>query len=116
MSYVTAMKGTAPFILLSYIIPDWDLIPLKDITNEESYEDSNEGQQDDTSSDNFVNYGSSDVNTVENVSENGDLNEDNFDADSFLDSLLEEYGIEEASNNIDEQQEQQEETDEDGEA
>lgn len=39
MSYVTAMKGTAPFILLSYIIPDWDLIPLKDITNEESYED-----------------------------------------------------------------------------
>lgn len=75
---------------------------------EESYEDSNEGQQDDTSSDNFVNYGSSDVNTVENVSENGDLNEDNFDADSFLDSLLEEDGIEEASNNIDEQQEQQE--------
>ena len=75
---------------------------------EESYEDSSEGEQNDTSSDNFVNYGSSDVNTVETVSENGDLNEDNFDADSFLDSLLEEDGIEEASNNIDEQQEQQE--------
>lgn len=39
MSYVTAMKGIAPFILLSYIIPDWDLIPLNDITDEESYED-----------------------------------------------------------------------------
>ncbi len=39
MSYVTAMKGTMPFILLSYIMPDWDLYPLKEITNEDSYED-----------------------------------------------------------------------------
>ncbi len=39
MSYVTAIKGTAPFILLSYILPDWDLIPLDEITNEDSYDD-----------------------------------------------------------------------------
>ncbi len=39
MSYVTAIKGTAPFILLSYLIPDWDLYPLEEVTNEESYED-----------------------------------------------------------------------------
>ena len=39
MSYVTAMKGTAPFILLSYILPDWDLVPLKEITNDNSYDE-----------------------------------------------------------------------------
>ncbi len=39
MSYVTAMKGIVPFILLSYIIPDWDLVPLKEITNEKSYDE-----------------------------------------------------------------------------
>ncbi len=39
MSYVTAMKGTMPFILMSYIMPDWDLYPLSEITNEDSYED-----------------------------------------------------------------------------
>lgn len=39
MSYVTAIKGTVPFILVSYIMPDWDLYPLDDITTEESYED-----------------------------------------------------------------------------
>ena len=39
MSYVTAMKGTAPFIILSYILPDWDLIPLKEVTNDNSYEE-----------------------------------------------------------------------------
>lgn len=39
MSYVTAMRGTAPFIALSYVFPDWDLIPLKDITDKDSYED-----------------------------------------------------------------------------
>jgi len=38
MSYVTAMKGTAPFILMSFIMPDWDLYPLEEITNEDSYE------------------------------------------------------------------------------
>ncbi len=40
MSYVTAVKGTSVFILLSYILPDWDLIPLSDITGEgNDYED-----------------------------------------------------------------------------
>ena len=39
MSYVTAMKGTAPFIILSYILPDWDLIPLKEVTNDNSYDE-----------------------------------------------------------------------------
>ncbi len=38
MSYVTAMKGTLPFILLSYVIPDWDLMPLDEITNEKDYD------------------------------------------------------------------------------
>ena len=36
MSYVTAIKGTTPFILLSFIMPDWDLIPLETITDEEN--------------------------------------------------------------------------------
>ena len=39
MSYVTAVKGTAPFILLSYILPDWDLYPLDEITNEDDYDE-----------------------------------------------------------------------------
>ena len=39
MSYVTAMKGTPSFILLSFIMPDWDLMPLEEITTEESYDD-----------------------------------------------------------------------------
>ncbi len=39
MSYVNAMKGTPAFILLSYILPDWDLFPLSEITGENSYED-----------------------------------------------------------------------------
>lgn len=39
MSYVTAMKGTAPFILLSFVLPDWDLMPLEEITSEESYDE-----------------------------------------------------------------------------
>ncbi len=39
MSYVTAMKGRLPFIILTHILPDWDLIPLKDITDEGSYDD-----------------------------------------------------------------------------
>lgn len=38
MSYVTSMKGTIPIVILSYIIPDWDLIPLKDITSDNNYE------------------------------------------------------------------------------
>lgn len=40
MSYVTAIKGTAPFILLSFILPDWDLVPLEEVTGEDNdYED-----------------------------------------------------------------------------
>jgi len=39
MSYVTAMKGTLPFILLSYVMPDWDLYSLDEITTEDSYDD-----------------------------------------------------------------------------
>jgi len=39
MSYVTAVKGTAPFILLSYILPDWDLYPLEEVTTEDDYDD-----------------------------------------------------------------------------
>ncbi len=39
MSYVNAMKGTPAFILLSYLLPDWDLYPIDEITNGDSYED-----------------------------------------------------------------------------
>ena len=39
MSYVTAMKGTPVFILLSYVLPDWDLLPLEEVTGEDSYEE-----------------------------------------------------------------------------
>lgn len=39
MSYVTAMKGTPAFIMLSFVLPDWDLMPLEEVTGEESYED-----------------------------------------------------------------------------
>lgn len=39
MSYVTTIRGTIPFIILSYILPDWDLVPLKDITDESSYDE-----------------------------------------------------------------------------
>ena len=39
MSYVTAMKGTPAFIMLSFVIPDWDLMPLEEVTGEDSYEE-----------------------------------------------------------------------------
>jgi PDZ domain-containing protein len=32
MSYVSMMKGNIPFVLLSYIIPNWDLMPASDVT------------------------------------------------------------------------------------
>ncbi len=38
MSYVTAMKGTPAFVLLSYIIPDWDLEKVSD-NNDASYDE-----------------------------------------------------------------------------
>ena len=40
MSYVNAMKGTPAFILLSFILPDWDLIKIDDITSDNNdYDD-----------------------------------------------------------------------------
>lgn len=32
MSYVTAMKGTPAFIMLSFVMPDWDLYKMEEIT------------------------------------------------------------------------------------
>lgn len=32
MSYVTAMKGTPAFLLLSYVMPDWDIYKMEEIT------------------------------------------------------------------------------------
>lgn len=40
MSYVTALKGTPAFVLLSFIIPDWDLYPMSEVAGED--EDYNE--------------------------------------------------------------------------
>ena len=34
MAYVKQLKGNIPFVLLSYIIPNWDLVKIKDITYE----------------------------------------------------------------------------------
>lgn len=40
LTYVSAKKGTIPFILLSYIIPSWDLVSIDDVRIEnEDYED-----------------------------------------------------------------------------
>ena len=38
MSYVTAMKGAPAFIILSYILPDWDLYKISDVSDEDSYD------------------------------------------------------------------------------
>ena len=38
MSYVTAMKGTPAFVLLSYIMPDWDLEKISD-NNDKNYDE-----------------------------------------------------------------------------
>ena len=35
MSYVSLVKGTLPMILLSYVIPNWDLIAQEEITRED---------------------------------------------------------------------------------
>lgn len=32
MAYVSMVKGSVPFLLLSYIIPDWDIVKKEDIT------------------------------------------------------------------------------------
>lgn len=40
LTYVSAKKGTIPFILLSYIIPSWDIVSIDDVRIEnEDYED-----------------------------------------------------------------------------
>jgi len=40
MAYVSMVRGSVPFILLSYILPDWDLVKEEDITLEnESFEE-----------------------------------------------------------------------------
>ena len=39
MSYVTAMKGSPAFVMLSYVFPDWDLEKIEDIGSEGSYEE-----------------------------------------------------------------------------
>lgn len=36
MSYVTAMKGTPAFVLLSYVLPDWDLMPMEKVAGADS--------------------------------------------------------------------------------
>lgn len=39
MSYVTAIKGTIPFLAISLVLPDWDILPIKEVTNDMSYEE-----------------------------------------------------------------------------
>lgn len=40
MAYVSMVRGSAPFLLLSYLIPDWDIVKEEDITLEnESFEE-----------------------------------------------------------------------------
>lgn len=34
MAYVSMVKGSVPFLLISKIIPDWDIIKAEDVTNE----------------------------------------------------------------------------------
>ena len=40
MSYVSVIRGSAPFLLLSYLISDWDIVPESEITYaNESFEE-----------------------------------------------------------------------------
>ena len=40
MAYVSMVKGSIPFLLLSYILPDWDIIPVSELTGGmESFEE-----------------------------------------------------------------------------
>ena len=32
MAYVSMVRGSIPFLLISYIIPDWDIVPAEDLT------------------------------------------------------------------------------------
>ena len=40
MSYVTSMRGTPAILLLSLIIPDWDITPLSEISDKNDYDES----------------------------------------------------------------------------
>ena len=35
MSYVSLVKGTIPMLLLSFVIPNWDILPSEEITRED---------------------------------------------------------------------------------
>lgn len=40
MAYVSMVRGSIPFLLLSYIIPDWDVVPVSELTlDNESFEE-----------------------------------------------------------------------------
>ena len=34
MAYVSMVRGSIPFLLISYVIPDWDIVPAEEITAE----------------------------------------------------------------------------------
>ena len=34
MAYVSMVRGSIPFLLISYVIPDWDVVPAEEITAE----------------------------------------------------------------------------------
>ena len=70
---------------------DVDASVNADESNPQNEVFSEEGADDSVSSDNDT------VNDVPSDDASGDLNEDNFDADSFLDSLLEEESVEDAN-------------------
>ena len=70
---------------------DVDTSVNADESNPQNEVFSEEGADDSVSSDNDT------VNDVPSDDASGDLNEDNFDADSFLDSLLEEESVEDAN-------------------
>ena len=70
---------------------DVDATVNADESNPQNEVFSEEGADDSVSSDNDT------VNDVPSDDASGDLNEDNFDADSFLDSLLEEESVEDAN-------------------
>ena len=46
MAYVSMVKGSVPFLLLSYIIPDWDIVPDSEITyDNQSFEETIKADQ-----------------------------------------------------------------------
>ncbi len=46
MAYVSMVKGSIPFLLLSYIIPDWDIVPDSEITyDNQSFEETIKADQ-----------------------------------------------------------------------